>query len=768
MLEGVIIKAIQQLLAPGGRLVATAMLPNAETFPEQLQEWADAGSDTDPANFKAVVFQGDCIEAKELAGASAANCSPVGALVHFREVQQAELHSISEAMLLIWVPPSGVTALPASHARRVELRPQQPRLWRDLPNLQRQVEGALYQMMSTEEVYEILDEGSSGGQSLYSMDWGAAVDDTDAADMVVAQRREALDDGGKSRWQSLRRKAKKADDAEVKQQEQSMMDGCNWKDLGYLGVLGFAPPILADCLWNKTSPPKPKGPLSNFQMAYIEVRGCKLPGEYRNALASIGCRDRLALDPVSRAIKWVDDRGKMSDESSFELEWFDTFLVPLDVGAERSGMLHEVSKEFFFLVKQLIEYQGEKNNVMRIVALTSGTGPPMADGHNELPNSAPIRGFLRCARIETPQVPLMHMDSDLFCRSGSSGEWLTQLKYELDLSTPSKGLERCSVAQFQNAMVQFHREVAYRNGDRFMPRLDVSARNPILGTCQTPMARLPKSVAEGVAIITGGTGGLGLSMAEALVLLGAGTVVLCSRSGKPTRGNQGLDAKLTNLMGMGAKIVLMACDTSDENSVVNLLKTCRENYGPLKIIIHAAGITGDPDPTYLQNVMAPKCEGARYINRHTREDAIEHFLMTSSNSALTGSETMGTYAMANTYLDELARRRRAEGFPAVSIMFPEVAEAGMAADFVAVGQSATIPLSVVKRTIFQVIVGKGSVAPVVTILTVGNLFSRTQVFTHMLEPLKARTNKEQEERVKAIEGKMGKKKMKELRATLFD
>ncbi|CAJ1405167.1 unnamed protein product [Effrenium voratum] len=82
-------------------------------------------------------------------------------------------------------------------------------------------------------------------------------------------------------------------------------------------------------------------------------------------------------------------------------------------------------------------------------------------------------------------------------------------------------------------------------------------------------------------------------------------------------------------------------------------------------------VTGD--------IFDPKCLGAWALHRNTLNDDLEAMWLFSSLSGGVGTEGLYNYAAANTYLDELAVLRRSQGLAAVSIQFPEVEEAGMAA-----------------------------------------------------------------------------------------
>jgi hypothetical protein len=79
----------------------------------------------------------------------------------------------------------------------------------------------------------------------------------------------------------------------------------------------------------------------------------------------------------------------------------------------------------------------------------------------------------------------------------------------------------------------------YRGGQRLGSRVQSSAAD----TLTSSAGRI-----EGLALVTGGLGGLGLVTAEALVEAGAQCVVLVSRSGSIKYTGQGLESRLAGLL----------------------------------------------------------------------------------------------------------------------------------------------------------------------------------------------------------------------------
>ena len=94
--------------------------------------------------------------------------------------------------------------------------------------------------------------------------------------------------------------------------------------------------------------------------------------------------------------------------------------------------------------------------------------------------------------------------------------------------------------------------------------------------------------AEGrVALVTGGSRGIGRAISRALALSGHNVVVNYS-----ARGDAANDV-VTEIEDMGAKAIAVQADVSDESSVADLFATMRETFGSPLVLVNNAGITRD-------------------------------------------------------------------------------------------------------------------------------------------------------------------------------
>ena len=216
-------------------------------------------------------------------------------------------------------------------------------------------------------------------------------------------------------------------------------------------------------------------------------------------------------------------------------------------------------------------------------------------------------------------------------------------------------------------------QLALREGVALAPRLArVAEGEPSAAPILDP---------EGTVLITGGLSGLGALTAKHLAAAHAAKhLLLAGRRGSETPGAAELVADLAKL---GCESKAVACDVSDREQVDALIAAVPTAH-PLTAVVHCAGVLDDGvieslGPDRLATALAAKADAAWHLHEATRDHDLASFVLYSSAAAGFGSPGQGNYAAANSFLDALAQRRRAEGLPATAIAWG-MWEAGMGAE----------------------------------------------------------------------------------------
>ena len=183
---------------------------------------------------------------------------------------------------------------------------------------------------------------------------------------------------------------------------------------------------------------------------------------------------------------------------------------------------------------------------------------------------------------------------------------------------------------------------------------------------------------EGTYVVTGGMAGFGLETARWFAARGVRSLALLSRRGAATPG---AEAVLAGFAAGGVMARAYACDVADEAVLSTTLAAIRSEMLPIIGVVHAAMVLDDallPQLTAerFERVLAPKLGGAIALDRLTRGDAIETFMVYSSITTTIGNPGQANYVAANAGMEALVAARRVEGLPGLSIGWGPIADVG--------------------------------------------------------------------------------------------
>ncbi|MFJ4680439.1 SDR family NAD(P)-dependent oxidoreductase [Kitasatospora sp. NPDC088783] len=203
---------------------------------------------------------------------------------------------------------------------------------------------------------------------------------------------------------------------------------------------------------------------------------------------------------------------------------------------------------------------------------------------------------------------------------------------------------------------------------------------------------------HGVYLITGGFGGVGLTLARHLATAVAARLVLVGRTPLPPREEwaalladgraDGAAAErvraVLELEGLGAQVMTAAADVADAAALQRVADRAVERFGAVHGIVHAAGVPAAglaqlKTAEAADRVLDPKVRGGLAVDALARRLAPDFTVHCSSSLALTGGVGQVDYVAANAFLDALAQHSDATGGPrTVSVNWDGWQEVGMA------------------------------------------------------------------------------------------
>ncbi|MCH2193533.1 SDR family NAD(P)-dependent oxidoreductase [Kordia sp.] len=164
---------------------------------------------------------------------------------------------------------------------------------------------------------------------------------------------------------------------------------------------------------------------------------------------------------------------------------------------------------------------------------------------------------------------------------------------------------------------------------------------------------------NGVYLITGGFGGIGIAFAkEILQQLEKTAVILAGRS-KLTSEKKKI---LTQLSTKNKTLQYIQMDVTNAQNVVESIESIVKNHKKLHGIIHAAGINKDnfilkKSVAEFQEVVQAKIAGTYNIDEATKAIDLDFITYFSSIAAWFGNPGQADYAVGNAFMDEFAKYR---------------------------------------------------------------------------------------------------------------
>ena len=332
----------------------------------------------------------------------------------------------------------------------------------------------------------------------------------------------------------------------------------------------------------------------------------------------------------------------------------------------------------FYSLLHLAQALGRRGTAQPVQIVAVSSGIQRVSGDEALcPDKATLIGPARVIPQEFPRIT---------CRG-------------IDLTIPAGGAFGDEAEALVDALIaeaasgSDHDLVAYRDGERWVQDFEAHRMPEADGTPELLRE-------EGVYLLTGGLGGVGLELAAHLARTVRAKLVLTRRSAfpAPEEWDDWLEAhdsddpvagqirRLREIEELGSEVMAVSADVADEGRMREVVGAARQRFGAVDGVVHLAGIPGGgiiqlKTREMAQHILGPKAGGARVLLDLFADagDAAPDFLvMFSSVASILGEFGQADYCGANALLDACAQNHRADRPRVITINWDIWQEVGLA------------------------------------------------------------------------------------------
>ncbi|SDI80618.1 type I polyketide synthase [Salipiger marinus] len=352
-----------------------------------------------------------------------------------------------------------------------------------------------------------------------------------------------------------------------------------------------------------------------------------------------------------------------------------------------SSFFHRIQEQGFYALLFLAQALAEENlpRPLHVTVLTTGAAR-VAEEPLPYPAKATVAGPARVIPRELPGVTVSTLDLQLPdpVAAGLFGRARAEAAREA-------ALDHLTDQVLEELLAEPGTDIAALRG----PRRYARAMKPV--TLPAPLA-LPEG---GTWLLTGGFGGIGLSIAQDLARRGA-TLVLVARQALPDRAQwddylrrhapqDGLARRIravTALEQAGATVRVAAADVCVKSQMSRLRAQVEAEFGRITGVIHGAGVIADgplltKTPASIEDVFTPKIHGTDVLGEVFPDGVVDWLVLFSSSSTVTAPAGQVDYVAANDYLNAVAQARAGGQTRVIALNWGIWAEVGMAAEAVA-------------------------------------------------------------------------------------
>ncbi|TVY75062.1 Highly reducing polyketide synthase gloL [Fusarium oxysporum f. sp. cubense] len=236
-------------------------------------------------------------------------------------------------------------------------------------------------------------------------------------------------------------------------------------------------------------------------------------------------------------------------------------------------------------------------------------------------------------------------------------------------------LNPCAVFEAANIQEAFHRLQDGTHIGKVVVKLPTNSSS-IVANPRVTKLRFRSNASY---LLTGGMGGLGVSISRWLVEHGAKSLVYLSRSAGQRPGDQEL---IRELETSGCSVTTVAGHAESLEHVQQAISLAPQ---PIAGVIHLAMVLRDApiakmDHADWEAANAPKVRGAWNLHDSLKGHQLDFFVMASSMVTIVEQPGQGNYSAANTFLEAFTQYRRSLSLPASVINICPIDGVGFVAE----------------------------------------------------------------------------------------
>lgn len=352
-------------------------------------------------------------------------------------------------------------------------------------------------------------------------------------------------------------------------------------------------------------------------------------------------------------------------------------VAPVDESAaDFTAKTLERSFYSLLFLAQAIANAGKPNEKIQLAVIASETQQVMGEETAVQPEKATLLGPCKVIPQEMTQIACRSIDIPRL-KAGSPREAL---------------LAEQVIAELQTALAPTETTIAYRGYDRLYQTYELAELPEVNANLDAKLRP------NGVYLITGGLGGIGLTLAKFLAETYQAKLILTSRSFFPPHETweqwlathdeadrtSGRIRAVQELESLGAEVMLARADVSDLAEMQEAVAQAVARFGTIHGVVHSAGLPGGgiiqlKTADAAQMVLTPKVVGTRVLEKALRDVRLDFLMLCSSTASVIGGLGQVDYCAANTFLDAYAQATNGRHDTlVVSVNWDAWAEVGMA------------------------------------------------------------------------------------------